>query len=618
MPSPELQLPVNVPWTLLGASGDMMDLWPSRRVGNPDTPAWQWASSVAIFGYEPDPDELPAALCDQRLTFLKISCSITGYQPPGSDLEAVLVAYPNVPSEQLSRLIGEYHACHGALLNVSVFPSPSWDTIWEQPPLSTFPRIVDFEPKNRDLYQAATEKGEVLTASKSGIKTDKSFTSVQSTETGLNMGAEVPIKGVKGKAGLSHEWGKKDTDSDKITRDGSQERRETEGSTTTISQMYSLLSGYHIGTNRAKFLILPRPHNLPPTMQQTFVQGVREIEGIQEFFLVVSRPKDQEALCIKASLETGHIVDSATFNNPAASESAAWETKVVETQAIFASVTGLHIVTDMVSGFFELFGAEAWRDEKPLDRTFEGFQQDGWTFDMQAGDTGHGPLEEVKLEQDNAGPWDLEDYDYKAIAAGDKIVVSGTVFTTRRNSSTSVRTFHRKYRVHLRRQKTLDVLQKENRSNLLIAGRDLSVCVSRQNGCLKPVGSDPPDLSAIDIVAEGSFAASSAQPILTQIRSGLLDDRRRQGGRRSFLDTDAFKTRILPALSEADRHRTLREVEGLPGPLVEALGADQQVQDALALDERDMMRRTGLSRSEVAAARRLLLALPQREAKAAN
>lgn len=343
MPSPELQLPVNVPWTLLKASGDMIDVWPMRRVGDPDTPPWQWASSIAIFGYEPDPEDLPAALCDQRLTFLKISCSITGYQPPASELEAVLVAYPNVPSDRLSRMIGEYHACHGALLNVSVFPSPPWETIWDQPPLSTFPRIVDFEPKNRDLYQAATDKGEVLTASKSGIKTDKSFTSVDSTETGLDAGVNVPIEKITANVGLSHEWGKKETDVDSITRDGSLERRETQGTTTSISQMYSLLSGYHIGTNRAKFLILPRPHSLPPTIQQTFVQGVRELEGIQEFFLVVSRPRDQEALCIKASLETGHIVDSGTRTDPAPTGHSGWETKVVETPEIHAAPCFLHL-----------------------------------------------------------------------------------------------------------------------------------------------------------------------------------------------------------------------------------------------------------------------------------
>lgn len=120
------------------------------------------------------------------------------------------------------------------------------------------------------------------------------------------------------------------------------------------------------------------------------------------------------------------------------------------------------------------------------------------------------------------------------------------------------------------------------------------------------------------VVAEGPFAVSGTQPIHTQLRAGLLHERQRSGGRRPFTDTETFKARIMPALDEAQRRRPLREVEGLPAALVNALGAHTQVQQALAHNERDLMRRTGLSRAEVAAARRRLLALPPRGEKAAK
>jgi hypothetical protein len=71
--------------------------------------------------------------------------------------------------------------------------------------------------------------------------------------------------------------------------------------------MYNLLTGYHAGTNRAVFLMLPRPHILQPTDRRTFIQGLRVIEGIQEFFLIIPRSRDIEGLSVEASLETGHF-----------------------------------------------------------------------------------------------------------------------------------------------------------------------------------------------------------------------------------------------------------------------------------------------------------------------
>ena len=66
--------------------------------------------------------------------------------------------------------------------------------------------------------------------------------------------------------------------------------------------MYHRLTGYHVGTNRAPFFMLPRPHIVQGP--QTFVKGPRQLEGIQEFFLVVMRPRTWEEFCIEAFLET--------------------------------------------------------------------------------------------------------------------------------------------------------------------------------------------------------------------------------------------------------------------------------------------------------------------------
>lgn len=316
-----MSLPTDVPWKLIAASPDMMDVTFCDKEFPP-----AWHSSLAIYAYEPDAGDLPTQYCDQIITYLKITCSITGYQPsqeevgeigtlsltsgvPGApnNLQAPL---PNIPGDVIEDLIGDYYACYGVLLNVAVFSEAAHD-------LSTYPHIIDFEPKTRDLYQVATDQAEVLTASKSGINTGKSLANTASSEMGLSGNADVSgtigvaSAGIKG--GLTSQWGNTESDGSTSQIDRSRERRETQGVTTNITQQYNLMTGYHAGTNRVTFLMLPRPHSLQATDFRTFVRGLRMIEGMQEFFLIVSRPKSARSLCIEASLETGHFPETVTL-----------------------------------------------------------------------------------------------------------------------------------------------------------------------------------------------------------------------------------------------------------------------------------------------------------------
>jgi hypothetical protein len=105
-------------------------------------------------------------------------------------------------------------------------------------------------------------------------------------------------------------------DSQTTHKDHSRERRETQGTSTNIIQLYNILTGYHAGTNRASFLLLPRPHTMQATDHRTFIQGLRDIEGIQEFFIVVSRPAGQDGLSIDVSLETAHLSEEAALEPP--------------------------------------------------------------------------------------------------------------------------------------------------------------------------------------------------------------------------------------------------------------------------------------------------------------
>jgi hypothetical protein len=74
--------------------------------------------------------------------------------------------------------------------------------------------------------------------------------------------------------------------------------------------MYNLLQSFHLGTNRAVFLIEPRPHI--QQVERTFFGGPRELEGTQEFFMVVVRPRTMTDFCVSTLLETAHILYDET------------------------------------------------------------------------------------------------------------------------------------------------------------------------------------------------------------------------------------------------------------------------------------------------------------------
>jgi hypothetical protein len=101
-----------------------------------------------------------------------------------------------------------------------------------------------------------------------------------------------------------------DTTVNQNTTDTSREARETLSRTTQSSQMYQLFNGYHLGSNRALFVIAPRPHTVSDQLQTEFnlIDGARKLEGIQEVFVVVHMPRTLAGFCIQAGLDTGHEV----------------------------------------------------------------------------------------------------------------------------------------------------------------------------------------------------------------------------------------------------------------------------------------------------------------------
>jgi hypothetical protein len=330
MTTDELTLPVDIPWRRLCVSDDMID----ENICDEKHP-YRWRSSVAVFGYEPPREQQP--FDDMTVSYLKVVCTITGLQA-GSEVRrnlgwnpnpALFLWDPNVRQVWIDKLT-KYYGCYGAILEVSIEPKGNV-------PKASYPYFVDFEPKRRETYEIVTQTGEILSRSLNEIHVGKSSmttsgTTVLDTDKKVDWSALGTMAGagagtaaggpagafIGGAAGgivggfLGGGGGDKSTTdltqsqkTDVKTADRSQERRELYSHTTQLTQMYHEFTGYHLGTNRAMFFMLPRPHIVET--ERTFVQGPRILEGIQEVFLVVMRPRDVEDYCVSAYLETAHI-----------------------------------------------------------------------------------------------------------------------------------------------------------------------------------------------------------------------------------------------------------------------------------------------------------------------
>lgn len=289
-----LHLPVDIPWRRIGVSTYMMD-----RDGCDRRRLLPMQPSVAIFRYDPAADTYDLG-ADLAVTYLKVTCSITSYGV--TNLEKLrkgrlIVAAPasaffygasyearqtdNFDTSQ--RISGADLPCYGALVHVTVGPEGS---AWR---LDDYPYFSDFEPKKRELYEVVTDTGEVMsrsletagvlhggTTSFQNEVFDKDTVGVsvaQQEESPTHGPTKRSIEGSFGR-----ESGSRSVDGAQFQNvrsvDASREARETFSHTTQLSQMYQLLSSFHLGTNRAVFWVEPRPHIIQ--RERTFVDGPRQ------------------------------------------------------------------------------------------------------------------------------------------------------------------------------------------------------------------------------------------------------------------------------------------------------------------------------------------------------
>jgi hypothetical protein len=309
MATDALSIPHDIPWKRVAFSRDMFD---PRRGGSLPP---KWRSSLTVYAYAIPLADTAEDYPDSRIVYFKLSASITGWAESEA-LNDGTVLNPDQwvadawDAVHTAAQVSEYWGCICAFAQLAIFPRPEAGV-----PIDDYPYVMDFEPKKRELYEAVTASGETLSGTAAKLSTGKSHTSASATEESVAVSASAFGFGVD----VSHQNQSSTQDVNTTSADRSTERRETQGRTAQFSQMYQLFNGYHLGTNRALFVVFPRPHttgertdaagNPTRPLANNLINGERKLEGIQEMFLVVHFPATMTGFCLDAWLDTGHKVD---------------------------------------------------------------------------------------------------------------------------------------------------------------------------------------------------------------------------------------------------------------------------------------------------------------------
>jgi len=542
MPDP-ITPELSIPWKVIATSPDMLDVtYNDRRY------PYIWRSSLALSVFEPS-ENLPSGLCDQKLAFIKLTCSITGYQPAEGEGEGVQITFPNLPQEELERVLTEYWGCYGVLVNIAVFPLGARPLNFRE-----YPHILDFLPKNRELVRPVTSTGEVLTASTASLRLDSGLTTTQKNETqvGIKGGYAAGDRGgwnVEGN--IEHTWGSSTEAKSETEVAGGAERRLSSGYSTSVDHLYSLLTGYHAGTNRAAFIMLPRPFMEEPTDRRTFVRGLRAIEGVQEFVLVVSRPVTMSGLCIEASLDTAHLPEQVSYDHvPAQYErrDARFTTTVFAPGSVFAGI-----------------GTQTVRLEDSPSAIFR--TPDGWVIDRF---TAGGGVEEVANRSTVTANTNLQEYNFGAV--DDRTARVTGRLRGRDWGLDAESVFMRDYIVHMRSEVETNSATARVSTSMLTTSRHLSACYESQDGCPQPPQLPLGASTDLQHVREelldtiGGLPGDLYRTIMVRIKTTLVanaSDRATRPPALRFTETDYFKDQVLKTLSQSQKNEPLSAIESI-------------------------------------------------------
>ena len=522
MPTRALDLPANIPWKLIAASPDMMDTVFCSKLF-----PLAWRSALALSVHEPPVEDLPESLRSQRLAYLKITCSVTGYQPSKEETDQIVSSFPDQPTEAqraaLDRILSDYFACYGALLNVAVFPGPR--KVWKEVtidcaalpdarPDAEVPnpleiggvkfvaegvpanRFVDNFPPGGDgraeLYlhhrlaiefapgmsvgkvQAqvvhTSEAGVTMEAFRSGVSVGSKWSghdqntvhSLVVDEDGIDRVVftaphhqasllEFKYRG-RSRRNLRHQRHSAGRLPTHHPRSPSNEQRTTARAAERPRPRSACTTP---GPIAPRFLMLARPDVQQSSDFGNFVQDLPAIEGIQECFLVVSRPKAMEGLSVETWLETGNFPGN---------------TQIKESPLEYhESFEDFPVAETATSGVFS-------KGCKTIDAQYT--VGTGWVIDRRperGHDPGHPGLKMIEDRSNDVANGSLHDDSY--LPSSDATVSVKGEICGRRNPFAAAATFDRTYRVFTRSEQPKPGHQQPSADveRLLITARELCV-----------------------------------------------------------------------------------------------------------------------------------------------
>jgi hypothetical protein len=201
MTSQALTIPFDITWRRFAYSRDMIDTNFKSALLPP-----KWRSSMAVYSYVVPAEQTAESYPGSRILYLRLTCSLTGWNPNEELREAVDLdeagdelddlQHSSWQAIQSEGWADQYWPCLGAIAQLAVFPSEEDEVGPDE-----FPFILDVEPKKRELYETRSETGEFMSGSSDTVNVRKGTTTTESTEeadieTGGGLSLPVPIPGV--------------------------------------------------------------------------------------------------------------------------------------------------------------------------------------------------------------------------------------------------------------------------------------------------------------------------------------------------------------------------------------------------------------------------------------
>ena len=321
------------------------------------------------------------------------------------------------------------------------------------------------------------------------------------------------------------------------------------------------------------------------------------------FFIVVRIPKHIDSICIRANLITGHFDENAEIIEP---EEGIQEEKTLDFE------------------YEEYFEESFFGYTKEFSKSFTipESELNGWDFNWRKGkravtQVSLSPLKRGLLLEHNYG---IEEPNTLRISGKYEMTGGGVSTFLRDNSAT----LEKKYTVHFEKKMMTGAGESADIKKLICIPRELSSCISLDNGCIETIGPliphPGPNINPfLDKIAGEYYLhtsnnknKSSLMMFYSRIQSLLIRNSLEFHTlpKLSFIDTDYFKDKAKKYLSKEKLSQPVFEIKGLPMEFKNKFDKIFTVANLLELDLLGLRRKTGLSNDELINLRRTILGFP--------